>query len=90
MTVFIVKCSYTVDLWELCSKFPSLFYSKFLSKSLHYAQFYSFYAAPSITIPLKLPIKVSYLSYLTLVEPLKSTHLSHFTFINTFIVCPEP
>ncbi len=26
----------------LCSKFPSLFYSKFLSKSLHYAQFYSF------------------------------------------------
>ena len=32
-------------------KFPSLFYSEFLSKSLHYAQFYSFYAAPSIIIP---------------------------------------
>ena len=72
-------------------KFPSLFYFKLLLKYLHYAQFYSFYAS-SITIPylqLKLPIKVNYLSYLMLmlVEPLKSTH---FTFINAFIVCPEP
>jgi len=29
-----------VGLWELCSKFLSSFYSKFLLKSLHYAQFY--------------------------------------------------
>ena len=35
----------------------------------------------------KLLIKVSYLSYLTLVEPLESIH---FTFINAFIVCPDP
>ena len=40
-----------IGLWELCSKFLSLFYSEFLSKSLHYAQFCSFYAAPSIIIP---------------------------------------
>ena len=41
----------TFGLWELCSEFPSLFYSKFLAKSLHYAQFYSFYTVASITIP---------------------------------------
>ena len=55
-----------------------------------YALFYSFYAASSITIPclqFKLPITVSYLGYLMLVEPLKS---ARFTFINTFIVCSEP
>ena len=34
----------------------------------------------------KLPVKVSYLSYLMLNEPLKSTH---FTFINAFIVFHE-
>ena len=48
----------------------SLFYSEFLTKSLHYAQFYSFYAV-SIVIPFlqfKLPVKVS---YLTLVQQLK-------------------
>ena len=42
--------------------------------SLHYAQFYHFYAASSITIPylqFKLPIKISDLSYLMLVKPLK-------------------
>ena len=64
----------TSSLWELCSKFSSLFYSNVLSKSLHYAQFYTFYAAYSITIPylqFKLPIKVSCLSYLTLLETLK-------------------
>ena len=33
-----------IDLWELYSKFLSLFYSEFLLKSLHYALFYSFYA----------------------------------------------
>ena len=43
-----------VGLWELCSKFPSLFYFEFLSEFLHYAQFYSFYAAPSIIIPYNL------------------------------------
>ena len=41
-----------ISLWELHSKFPSLLYSEILSKSLHYAQFYSFYAAPTIIIPL--------------------------------------
>ena len=40
-----------VGLWELCSKLRSLFYSEFLSNSLHYAQFCSFYAAPTIIIP---------------------------------------
>ena len=30
-----------LGLWELCSKFLSLFYSEFPLKSLHYAQFYS-------------------------------------------------
>ena len=40
-----------LGLWELCSKFLSLFYSEFLLKSLHYAQFYSFYAPDSIIIP---------------------------------------
>ena len=39
-----------LGLWELCSKFLSLFYSEFLLKSLHYAQFYSFYATDSIII----------------------------------------
>ena len=65
-----IPLSFKIGLWELCSKFPSLFYSNFFSKSLHFAQFYSFYAV-SITIPylqFKLPIKVS---YLMLVEPLK-------------------
>ena len=55
------------------SRFLLLFYSEFLSKSFHYAQFYSFCAAASITIPylqFKLPIKVSYFSYLMLVEQL--------------------
>ena len=33
-----------IGLWELYSKFLSLFYSEFLLQSLHYAQFYSFYA----------------------------------------------
>ena len=37
-------------LWELCSKFLSLFYSEFLLKSLHYAQFYSFHAYDFIII----------------------------------------
>ena len=32
-----------IGLWNYA---PSLFYSKFLSKPLDYAQFYSFYAAP--------------------------------------------
>ena len=40
-----------VGLWELCSKFPSLFYSEFLLKFHHYAHFYSFYASHSIFIP---------------------------------------
>ena len=31
-----------LGLWKLCSKFLSLFYSEFLLKYLHYAQFYSF------------------------------------------------
>ena len=47
-------------------KFCLLYYSEFLSKFLDYAQFYSFYAAISITIPyllFKLPIKVSYVYY---------------------------
>ena len=35
--------------WDLCFKFLSLFYSEFLLKSLHYAQFY-FYATDSIII----------------------------------------
>ena len=46
-----VQAQKSVGLWESCSKYPSLFYSEFLSKFLHYAQFYSFYAAPSIIIP---------------------------------------
>ena len=49
--------------------------------------FIPFYAASSITIPYLqfiLPIKVS---YLMLIVPLNSVH---FTFINAFIVCPEP
>ena len=78
---------------ESCSKSPSLFYSKFLSKSLHYVQLYSFYAVSSITIPylqFKLPIKISYLSYLTLVEPLKKYsfhfHYCFFTFFLTFYI----
>ena len=53
-----------------------------ISLKMSYAQFYSFYTASSITISylqFKLPIKVSYLSYLTLVEPLKKYS---FTFIN--------
>ena len=28
---------FALGLWELCFKFPSLFYSGFLSKFLHYA-----------------------------------------------------
>ena len=39
-----------LGLWELCSEFLSLFYSKFLLKWLHYAQFYSFYAYDLIII----------------------------------------
>ena len=31
----------SLGLWELCSKFLSLFYFEFPLKSLHYAQFYS-------------------------------------------------
>ena len=46
-----------VALWELCSKFLSLFYSEFLSESLHYAQFYSFYAYDFIII---LHLQVNY------------------------------
>ena len=30
-----------LGLWELCSKFLSLFYFKFLLKPLYYAQFYA-------------------------------------------------
>ena len=41
---------FILGLWELCSKFLSLFYSEFLLKSLHYAQLYSFYATDSIII----------------------------------------
>ena len=47
-----------------------------LKLCLHYAQLY-FYAVSFITIPylqFKLSIKVSYFSYLMLVETLKSTH----------------
>ena len=40
-----------VGLWELCSKFPSLFYSEFLLEIHHYAHFYSFYASDFINIP---------------------------------------
>ena len=36
---------FLIGLWELCSKFLSLFYSEFLSKS----QLYSFYAAAAPT-----------------------------------------
>ena len=60
--------------------------------SLRYARFYCFYAVFSITIPylqFKLPIKVSYLSYLMLVEPLKINiykACTYFTLINAFIV----
>ena len=55
-----------------------------LSKFLHYTQFYSFYGASSITIlylQLKLPIKVSYTSYLMLVvivEPCTKKYSFHF------------
>ena len=31
-----------LGLWKLCSKYLSIFYSEFLLKYLHYAQFYSF------------------------------------------------
>ena len=47
----VVQRLHKVGLWELYSKFLSLFYSEFLLKSLHYAQFYSFYAPDSIIIP---------------------------------------
>ena len=40
-----------LGLWELCSKFLSLFYSEFLLKIHHYARFYSFYASDCINIP---------------------------------------
>ena len=40
-----------VGLWELCSKFLSLFYSEFLPKFHQYAYFYSFYASDFIIIP---------------------------------------
>ena len=40
-----------LGLWELCSKFPSLFYSEFLLEIHHYAHFYSFYASDFINIP---------------------------------------
>ena len=62
---------------KACGKYTTIFlhYSiPNISQTLHYAQFHSFYAASSIIIPylqFKLPIKVSYLSYLTLAEPLK-------------------
>ena len=42
---------YLVGLWELCSKFLSLFYSEFLPKFHQYAYFYSFYASDFIIIP---------------------------------------
>ena len=80
--------SILLGVWKLCSKFPSLFNPEFLSKSLHYAQFYSVYTASSITIPhlqFKLPIIVSYVSLL--VEPLKSI-CTYVTFINAFRVYP--
>ena len=41
---------------------------QFLTKPLHHAQFYSFYTASLITVlysKFKLPIKVSYVSYLS-------------------------
>ena len=40
-----------LGLWELCSKFLSLFYSEFLPKFHQYAYFYSFYASDFIIIP---------------------------------------
>ena len=46
-----------VGLWELCSKFLSLLYSEFLLKSLHYAQFHSFYDYDFIII---LHLQVNY------------------------------
>ena len=46
----LLAVSPSLGLWELCSKSLSLFYSEFLLKSLHYAQFYSFYATDSIII----------------------------------------
>ena len=67
-------------------KFPSLFYSEFLSKSLHYAQLYS----SPITIPylqFKIPIKVSYRSILC---HLRYSFHFHLFLLNAFIVCPEP
>ena len=59
----------SIDLWELCSEFPSLFYSEFLSKSCHYAQFYYInYYASSIIIPY---LQFTYTAIYILVEPLK-------------------
>ena len=49
--LIILPIMLCLGLWELCSKFPSLFYSEFLLKYHHYAQFYSFYASDSIIIP---------------------------------------
>ena len=46
-----------IGLWELCSKFLSLFYSKFLLKYLHYVHLYSFYAYDFIII---LHLQVNY------------------------------
>ena len=53
----LVIQDYFIGLWELYSKFLSLFYSEFLLKSLHYAQFYSFYAYDFIII---LHLQVNY------------------------------
>ena len=51
---FLVSDAYImhfiIGLQELRFKFLSLFYSEFLLKSLHYAQFYSFYVYDFIII----------------------------------------
>ena len=48
-----------LGLWELCSKFLSLFYFEFFIKCLHYEQFYSFYAYDFIII---LHLQVNYVN----------------------------
>ena len=40
-----------ISLRELCSNFPLLFNSEFLSRPFHYDMFYSVYAAASVTVP---------------------------------------
>ena len=60
-----IKFNKYVELWESCSKLPSLFYSEFLSKSLHYAQslliFLCCFFFHWSFLQFTLPIKVSYL-----------------------------